>query len=445
MLPKNLSNFHKDNEPVEVSLNGTTLKTTQPKTKKTITTIEEWSTAFSSYMAIIIEKFPERAQELIPYFMTIRYAANNTTGLAWVVYDNQFRTQAANNRNLNWGHIDMQLWVKIFCVAPSRLREEYSIFEHGPQPKGTRGAGMCFQFNRAGVICKWQDCPYQHKCNNCFGNHPGFKCPNKGGGGGTQQTTKATQSKLPQPNKLSKFTAKTPIDVDRLELELSDHPDKLFVENLCRDLREGTRIGYTFPRAPRNSKNLPSAYQNPRVVSDTLAQEVALGRVAGPFNSPPLPNLQVSPIGVIPKKHSDKFHLIFHLSHPKTGDSINSFIPKEDFSLQYTKIDNAIAALLTFGPGTYMAKSDIESAFRIFPINKEDWELLGMLWDEKYYVDMFLPFGLRSVPFKFNNLSLAIAWILLYKCLISYVNFILDDFLVMEPLAKHTLMTSLAG
>ena len=256
-------------------------------------------------------------------------------------------------------------------------------------------------------------------------------------GGGTQQTPKATQSKLPQPNKLSKFTAKTPVDVDRLELELSDHPDKLFVENLCRDLREGTRIGYTGPRAPRNSKNLPSAYQNPRVVSDTLAQEVALGRVAGPFDSPPLPNLQVSPIGVIPKKHSDKFRLIFHLSHPKTGDSINSFIPKEDFSLQYTKIDTAIAALLTFGPGTYMAKSDIESAFRIFPINKEDWELLGMLWDEKYYVDMFLPFGLRSAPFKFNNLSLAIAWILLYKCLISYVDFILDDFLAMEPPAKH--------
>ena len=260
LLPKNLSNFHKDNEPVEVSLNGTTLKTTQPKTKKTITTIEGWSTAFSSYTAIIIEKFPERAQELIQYLMTIRYAANNTTGLAWVVYDNQFRTQAANNRNLNWGHIDMQLWVKIFGVAPSRLREEYSIFEHGPQPKGTRGAGTCFQFNRAGVICKRQDCPYQHKCSNCFGNHPGFKCPNKGGG--TQQTPKATQSKLPQPNKLSKFTAKTPIDVDRLELELSDHPDKLFVENLCRDLREGTRIGYTGPRAPRNSKNLPSAYQS---------------------------------------------------------------------------------------------------------------------------------------------------------------------------------------
>ena len=80
-----------------------------------------------------------------------------------------------------------------------------------------------------------------------------------------------------------------------------------------------------------------------------------------------------------------------------------------------------------------MAKTDIERAFRIFPIDRNDWELLGLLWKGKYYVDLFLPFGLRSAPFKFNNLSIAIAWILLFKCLISYVDFILDDFLIMEP------------
>ena len=68
-----------------------------------------------------------------------------------------------------------------------------------------------------------------------------------------------------------------------------------------------------------------------------------------------------------------------------------------------------------------------------------------MLRDEKYYVDMFLPFGLKSAPFKFNNLGLAMAWILLYKCLISYVDFILDVLLVMELPANIPLMTSLAG
>ena len=240
----------------------------------------------------------------------------------------------------------------------------------------------------------------------------------------------------PNSSDISSFTPQTPIDVTRLKIELQDFPDQLFVSHLCQELQEGTRIGYTGPRKPRLSKNLPSAYKNAAVVSETLAKEIALGRVAGPFSNPPFPNLQVSPIGVIPKKHSDKFRLIFHLSYPKTGDSINSFISKEGYSLQYTKIDNAIAALLDFGPGTFMAKTDIESAFRIFPIHRDDWELLGMFWENQYFVDLFLPFGLRSAPFKFNNISIAIAWILSHKCLISYVDFILDDFFIMEPKAK---------
>ena len=240
----------------------------------------------------------------------------------------------------------------------------------------------------------------------------------------------------PSSINVSNFTPRTPTDVTRLQKELQDFPDKIFVSKLCIELQEGTRIGYIGPRKPRLSKNLPSAYKNAAIVSETLAKEVALGRVAGPFNDPPSPNLQVSPIGVIPKKHSDKFRLIFHLSYRKTGDSINSFISKEDYSLQYTKIDNTIAALLDFGPGTFMAKTDIECAFRIFPIHRDDWELLGMFWENQYFVDLFLPFGLRSAPFKFNNISTAVAWILLHKCLISYVDFISDDFFIMEPKAK---------
>ena len=52
----------------------------------------------------------------------------------------------------------------------------------------------------------------------------------------------------------------------------------------------------------------------------------------------------------------------------------------------------------------------------------------GMIGSYKYYVDLSLLFGLRSSPFKFNKLSIAIAWIFLFKCLISYVDFILDNF-----------------
>ena len=216
---------------------------------------------------------------------------------------------------------------------------------------------------------------------------------------------------------------------------MSSHPDKQFVEKLCRELREGARIGYTGPRMPRESRNLPSANKNPETIQTNLAKEVELGRTVGPFDKPPFPNFQVSPIGLVPKKQPGQFRTIFHLSYPKTGDSINSFIPKEDYSLQYTTIDNAISAIQRLGRGTYMAKTNILSAFRLFPVHPQDWELLGMKWENKYYFDKVLPFGLRSAPSIFNQLSDAIEWILAYEFAISYVDKILDDFLIMEPMS----------
>ena len=134
------------------------------------------------------------------------------------------------------------------------------------------------------------------------------------------------------------------------------------------------------------------------------------------------------------KRHSDKFRTIFRLSFPKSGtSSINYFIEKDDFSLQYITIDNTIAAVQKFGQGCFMAKTEIESAFRLFPVHPDDWELLGMFSDGQYYFDKVLPFRLRSAPYIFNQLSHAIEWILLNKCFISFACHILDYFLIVEP------------
>ena len=170
------------------------------------------------------------------------------------------------------------------------------------------------------------------------------------------------------------------------------------------------------------------------MVTNNLAHEISLGRVAGPYDNPPFSNFQISPIGLVPKKNSDKFWTIFHLSFPKTGKtSINNAISKEDFSLQYVTTDHAIEGIKRFGQGCFLAKTDIESAFRLIPIHPDDYELLGMFWQGKYYYDNVLPFGLRSAPFIFNQLSDTIEWILINKCHISFVCRILDDFLVIEP------------
>ena len=136
-------------------------------------------------------------------------------------------------------------------------------------------------------------------------------------------------------------------------------------------------------------------------------------------------------MGVVPKKHSTEWRTIYHLSYPP-GDSINDHIPKDPFSLSYVRVDDAIHILQSLGKGAFMAKTDLKSAFRLIPIHPNDWSLLGIYWQSQYYVDMYLPFGVRSGPFLFNLLSDGLEWILKHNYGLQYVIHILDDFFIAE-------------
>ena len=54
--------------------------------------------------------------------------------------------------------------------------------------------------------------------------------------------------------------------INRLAKELSHHPNRNFVNNLIRDLRFGTQVGYSCPEKPQVFRNLISANQHPDVV-----------------------------------------------------------------------------------------------------------------------------------------------------------------------------------
>ena len=74
-----------------------------------------------------------------------------------------------------------------------------------------------------------------------------------------------------------------PVNVVKLYQALSNNPEREFVKKLCSELRKGARIGYSGPRHPRFSNNLPTAYLNPEVVTGNLADKVAKGHTMGPF------------------------------------------------------------------------------------------------------------------------------------------------------------------
>lgn len=135
----------------------------------------------------------------------------------------------------------------------------------------------------------------------------------------------------------------TPLKVAYLETELASHPNKANVQYVLNGIREGFRFGFKNHQALRSSqKNKQSAIHNPQVVDKYIDNEVRMGRVAGPFDVPPLPGLQISSFGVIPKRgQPGKWRLIVDLSSPK-GLSVNDGIEREEFTLQYVRVDEII-------------------------------------------------------------------------------------------------------
>ena len=176
-----------------------------------------------------------------------------------------------------------------------------------------------------------------------------------------------------------------------------------------------------------------STRSHPEVVSDYIAAELALGRIAelGPLETAKDLGIHTSPFGVIPKKHKpDKWRLILDLSSP-VGFSVNDGISNESSSLNYTSTDDVVEAILNLGRGSLMAKLDIKQAYRHVPVYPQDRCLLGMSWGGKIYADKTLPFGLRSAPLLFSVVADALRWIMTKNGVTAVFNYI-DDFFTLD-------------
>ena len=75
-----------------------------------------------------------------------------------------------------------------------------------------------------------------------------------------------------------------------------------------------------------------------------------------------------------------------------------------------------------------MAKFGVEAAYRNAPVHPSHGVLLGKKWRDQFYVDLVLPFGLRSAPFIFNSIADMVEWILVH----SFLHY-LDDFITAGP------------
>jgi hypothetical protein len=107
--------------------------------------------------------------------------------------------------------------------------------------------------------------------------------------------------------------------------------------------------------------------------------------------------------------------------------------PRYGGTLEYTVFDEAVEALLRVGKGAILVKRDLSEAFRHIPVAESDHWLLGFCWDGTFYIDRFLPFGLRTAPFLFDLFAKALHWILTAILRWFHVLHYLDDFAILPP------------
>ncbi|XP_040289883.1 uncharacterized protein LOC121002497 [Bufo bufo] len=222
---------------------------------------------------------------------------------------------------------------------------------------------------------------------------------------------------------------------DILEAFMSQHPSRHLTDFLVAGLTEGFHTGILhMPTGTLECPNLLSAQGNPTAIDALIAQEVAEGFVLGPFKTPPFTTWRTNPIGIVTGKSSQKQRLIIDLSapHGSADPSLNSLIPSEEFSLQYTTIDHAITAIRQAGVGAWLSKTDIANAFKLLPIHPSLWHLHGIKWSENYYFFSRLTFGSKSSPAIFDTFAEALCWLLLNVARCPMVLHYLDDFLLVE-------------
>lgn len=221
----------------------------------------------------------------------------------------------------------------------------------------------------------------------------------------------------------------SPLKLRAWEKALATHPDVEYAQYLLRGIQEGFRIGFD-RRSPLKSAgaNMPSAREQAEVVDEYLGKECSEGRMVGPLNPKDWPGIHISPFGVIPKSTQGKWRLITNLSAPQHF-SVNDGISRDLSSLSYITVDSIVEQVRRLGQGTLLAKMDIQSAYRIVPVHKEDRCLLGVKWRDQLYVDCALSFGLRSACKIFTSIADAVEWIASKRGAHGIAHY-LDDYIV---------------
>jgi hypothetical protein len=253
-----------------------------------------------------------------------------------------------------------------------------------------------------------------------------------------------------RPAELVRGCQRTPINGERLISELahrnlvSPAEASFLHDGLCGP---GFQPGFSTGWVPREGEhstrrhvaNLPSATDHPGPIDAYICAERAAGRLIGPFSRPPIAphrawgQVWVSPLGAVPKGDPSlgKFRTIFHLSHGQGGGA-NGRIPPALGKTVFPTFVQAARAIDDAGPDAHLALFDVQAAFRLLPLHHEAFARMVMCWEDKYFVDTCVPFGLRTGPALYNKFGELLERLLRHVCgpHVSWMRMLDDHFII---------------
>src|ERR1700722_8902237 len=185
-------------------------------------------------------------------------------------------------------------------------------------------------------------------------------------------------------------------------------------------------------------ENHHSSTQDTGFISEYIAGEEAAGWYSRGFLQDELEELiglfRTSPLGLVPKPHSNALRMIQDMSYPRGSLDIllvNAGVDLGDFPTAWGKFDDAAALILSLPPGCLAATFDIAVAYRMVPVCPDQQYALCVYWGGKIHVDRALMFGLSSSAGVFGSVTdmlVAIYKVAGFRYLLKWV----DDFLVIR-------------
>ena len=168
------------------------------QTRKIIPDLAIWVQCFSIYTATLCAKYPARLPELMAYQTIIAKASQRYRWPSWVVYDQNFRQEAAGNPHQSWARVEPSIYTQCFtgqavstenwCSRCQCLDHTTSTCPYRPRKRQWNNAGgsgnsstqgrqeqqICIKYNGD---CKFgKECRYLHICSACRELHPISRC-----------------------------------------------------------------------------------------------------------------------------------------------------------------------------------------------------------------------------------------------------------------------------